>query len=522
MAFALALATPLAAQNCGQAVPKVIGGEPAEAADWPGLAVLRLSDANSDVSVALCGATALSSKWVLTAAHCVKPKITTDSPYRRAVDGNIQIHDGVNGGRNIRNWALDVVPAADRFSEAAAMPGLAVVNVIVHEGFEYVGRVPKDNDIALIELADDTPWTGATMLLSTEALTDPPIDGAGSIMEVAGFGRTESFNFKSQTTVVGNKYFVSYTDRLQSAGMPSIDAEQCRTLNSINASLVGANQLCGGTFGIDSCGGDSGGPLSMCDAKYHRYQVGIVSWGSEYCGANDRYAGVYTRVSAYHDWILGHTGSLEVEAGPAPLAASRTLAEVESLLGEMQTLFKDDARVGELPLTVIRTDGTLIESGGANLLELGDRFAFRLTPPADGKLLLVEINPDFKVTQLFPNQYWSEGDEVVKGGQEVSVPVPRLHGFRAFQVQAPVGPHRVLALLLPPDYNLAEINRPDMGLEQADRSGFAGTGASVTYLATLLTEVADYLDSYSDVADRNFVAVPNLTMFAALEVFDVK
>ncbi|WP_306752404.1 trypsin-like serine protease [Paracoccus actinidiae] len=520
MTVTLALTAPLAAQTCGEAVPKVIGGEPAEAADWPGLAVLRLRDANSEVSVALCGATALSPKWVLTAAHCLKPLISSDSPYRYALDLSLQIHEGDGGMRQLQNWELDVVPAANRFSEAAAGPGLGVKRIIVHESYEHFSTT--GNDIALIELADETPWTGAIMTLSREAESDPVTGGTGSLVEVAGFGRT-AWDVGARSVLVGNRYYVVSEDRLQSAAMPSIANDQCRLLHSEDDAAIGPNQLCAGTSGIDSCKGDSGSALTMCDADNTRYQVGIVSWGKTQCGGTDgRYAGVYTRVSAYYDWVLGHTGPLNVEPGAVPDAASRALAEVESLLGEMQTLLEGDARVGEMPLSAIRTDGTLIQGSGATRLRLGDKFAFRVTPPADGKLLLVEINPDLKVTQLFPNQFWSEGDEIVRGGQEVNVPVPHLHGFSAFEVQAPAGPHRVLALLLPPDFDLVEINRPYIGLEQPDPDGFAGTKASVTYLATLLTEVSDYIDSYSDAADRNFVAVPNFTMFAALGVFDVE
>mgnify|MGYP000393202682 CR=1 FL=1 len=50
----------------------------------------------------------------------------------------------------------------------------------------------------------------------------------------------------------------------------------------------------------DSCQGDSGGPLYTY-VNGTQYLLGIVSWGKK-CGSKTD-AGVYTRVSAFHDWI---------------------------------------------------------------------------------------------------------------------------------------------------------------------------------------------------------------------------
>lgn len=52
--------------------------------------------------------------------------------------------------------------------------------------------------------------------------------------------------------------------------------------------------------------GDSGGPLVQQDTRRLWFLVGIVSWG-EQCGLADK-PGVYTRVTAYRDWITEQTG----------------------------------------------------------------------------------------------------------------------------------------------------------------------------------------------------------------------
>ena len=62
--------------------------------------------------------------------------------------------------------------------------------------------------------------------------------------------------------------------------------------------------------GKDSCQGDSGGPFA-CNDKL----TGIVSWGAG-C-ADPNYAGVYTRVAHYVDWIKDPTATTEKPATTA-------------------------------------------------------------------------------------------------------------------------------------------------------------------------------------------------------------
>lgn len=62
-------------------------------------------------------------------------------------------------------------------------------------------------------------------------------------------------------------------------------------------------QLCADAGAMDSCTGDSGGPLMTIDRKTNRwYQVAIVSYGSNRCGVSE-WPNVNTMVSYYLDWI---------------------------------------------------------------------------------------------------------------------------------------------------------------------------------------------------------------------------
>lgn len=70
-------------------------------------------------------------------------------------------------------------------------------------------------------------------------------------------------------------------------------------------------QLCaGGEQGVESCNGDSGGPLMFQNTddplKPFYYLVGIVSFGKTQCGTQGVPV-VYTRVGEYVDWITRKT-----------------------------------------------------------------------------------------------------------------------------------------------------------------------------------------------------------------------
>lgn len=58
-------------------------------------------------------------------------------------------------------------------------------------------------------------------------------------------------------------------------------------------------------FLLDTCQGDSGGPLMVFTPNHQWVLVGLTSFG--YGCARPDYAGVYTRVSMYQNWIQSHT-----------------------------------------------------------------------------------------------------------------------------------------------------------------------------------------------------------------------
>ena len=76
-----------------------------------------------------------------------------------------------------------------------------------------------------------------------------------------------------------------------------------------NASLQQeGNIICAvGEPGMDSCGGDSGGPMMILrveGAALRWYAIGVLNYGSAECGIGLN--AVHLRVFSYMDWILEH------------------------------------------------------------------------------------------------------------------------------------------------------------------------------------------------------------------------
>lgn len=98
------------------------------------------------------------------------------------------------------------------------------------------------------------------------------------------------------------------SDVLLKATVPRVDNVQCMQILKQQKLWISLNdkQMCaGGKNFVDSCRGDSGGPLGMV-AKVGRYprfiQFGIVSIGLSTCGVQN-VPSVFTRVGEYMDWI---------------------------------------------------------------------------------------------------------------------------------------------------------------------------------------------------------------------------
>ncbi|VFV36558.1 transmembrane protease serine [Lynx pardinus] len=113
----------------------------------------------------------------------------------------------------------------------------------------------------------------------------------------------------ASVVVTGREHFMNgpLPAILQEAFGKVIDNKVCNHPHSLSG-LVTNKMLCAvfKSGKADACQNDPGGLLAYPDSRKVWHLVGIVSWGDGYAKKNK--PGVYTPVTAYHDWITSKTG----------------------------------------------------------------------------------------------------------------------------------------------------------------------------------------------------------------------
>lgn len=262
MSFLLALL--LSVSSAGAQDPAdlvfVVGGHPAPEGAWPDAAAVTYR------GIAICTGTLIAPDVVLTAGHCV------DTPV-----------DAVK--LDAPNW-VTLGTKVD------------VVEAIAHPNWE------QTYDVALLLLAEEVeipPRPIAAGCIVEDDLHD------GAPVALVGYGATEADG--GGFTAVLHEGFTEITDH------------DCTQLDlGCNALVSPGGELIAGGDGVDTCFGDSGGPLYLLTPRGD-YLAGVTSrtfydYGDEPCSLG----GIYVRPDAVRDWIEEETGRVlpEVVCGYPP------------------------------------------------------------------------------------------------------------------------------------------------------------------------------------------------------------
>ena len=138
----------------------------------------------------------------------------------------------------------------------------------------------------------------------------------GKRTTVTGWGRVHNNNFINRQQL--SRQGVAH-EILQKANLPIAKSEDCseKFIDFNNRTQICAggekgkkmlpfiilsNKCISFVSGVDSCKGDSGGPLTYRkNSDEPWFQVGLVSYGKSVCGVDS--PGVYTKISSFVPWI---------------------------------------------------------------------------------------------------------------------------------------------------------------------------------------------------------------------------
>jgi uncharacterized protein (TIGR03382 family) len=251
----------------------VIGGMNAQAGAWPDASAILFevpsnpNDSTSPpVDEALCSGTLVAPTVVLTAGHCY-----TEPPLPDNVLVGASTLANPNDGETI-----------------------AITN-----GFVYPNAQTSEDVTALVLATPSTkpPRAIATGWASTDIQN-------GATVKLVGFGAVDS---------QGDQFI----DPLQEATTTISDFD-CTTSAGCNKAAQPDGELGAGGDGIDTCPGDSGGPLYLI-TSYGTYLGGVTSRSYNNATLACSGGGIYERPDKIVSWIEQVTG-VTVTHGPEPTA----------------------------------------------------------------------------------------------------------------------------------------------------------------------------------------------------------
>ncbi|KAE8573468.1 ovochymase-1 [Halyomorpha halys] len=244
----------------------IVGGVEAKPKEFPHMALIGYEETKTRKINWICGGSLISTKFVLTAAHCVL------------------------ANNRFQYWVRlgDLDTSSDR--DDSKPVNFRVIKKIIHP--QYNDKHVY-HDIALFELESEATLDNYIRPLCLQSSKEKESER----FLASGWGHTEWEGKPSA--------------KLQKIILPLVPHQICNKSydssedrNVIPNGIINDYMFCaGGAEQKDTCQGDSGGPLQIVHKNlFCMYSiVGVVSYGK---GCALGYPGIYTRVSNYVPWIV--------------------------------------------------------------------------------------------------------------------------------------------------------------------------------------------------------------------------
>jgi MYXO-CTERM domain-containing protein len=313
---------------------EVVGGQPVPDGKWPDAAAVLYNGTDPTRNQG-CTGVLIAPDVVLTAGHCIDESIS-------AVFVN---------ANDLRSNTGQVLP--------------------VQRAISY-SQWWRSYDIGVLLLAQ--PSTVTPRPIASGCIGDQYAKN-GAQVAIVGYGATDS-----QAREYGFELREAYT---------AIHDVDCTSTPGCESNVSPGGELLAGGDGIDSCNGDSGGPLYLLTDR-GEYLIGITSRATGDATVPCSDGGIYVRADAVFDWVRQETGrtiedptcnfapepsaqAIEVEAGDT---ASTSVAANDPDVGDTHTYsIAVGAEHGELTL---HDDGT-VEYHARDDYEGPDTFTIAVT-----------------------------------------------------------------------------------------------------------------------------------------------
>ncbi|XP_043468493.1 chymotrypsin-2-like [Leptopilina heterotoma] len=232
--------------------PRIINGTEAKKGEFPYLVSLQSRYFNDHI----CGGSIISSRYVLTAAHCV---ILQSSRTLKVVAGSLKLNE----------------PKSIHY----------VDRIYFHKKVQYKSK-SWQNDIALVRVIE--------RFVTSKTIKPITLPSAKMVIK------------KNQKAVISGWGPLNLSGRnsntLQKANIFITEQSLCVNKYKKENLTIYDSQICAYDPNVQrgACLGDAGGPLTI-----NGVLVGIASWGHN-CAQTD-YPSVYTRVTKYLSWIKANS-----------------------------------------------------------------------------------------------------------------------------------------------------------------------------------------------------------------------